>query len=141
MSYKFIDHTADIAVQVESDTLEGLFTDAAYAWREAVADRSGKTIKNNKKIKIEEENKEILIVAFLDELNYLLFTKKWLMYKIISLKISKLSKSYYLDAVIAGEEYNKEKILLKEEIKAVTYHNLEITNTINGYKVLIVFDI
>ncbi len=63
------------------------------------------------------------------------------MNEIISLYILITSEKYQLQAVIAGKMYDEETIILHEEIKAVTYHNLEIKETENSFDVTIVFDI
>ena len=141
MSYTFLDHTADIAVQVSGETIEELFLSSADAWKESVIEQkefSGNDIKN---ISITGESLELLLVQFLGELNYFLLTKKWLMNSVVDLNIKKQNDRWHLNTKINGEEYNAARHFLKEEIKAITFHQMEIKKKKNEFSTIIVFDI
>ena len=72
----FIEHTADIAFDVFADSFEELFIESARAWRiSVVGDVAGKAL-SNRLINLTAESLEELLVNFLNELNYLLTTKK-----------------------------------------------------------------
>lgn len=140
-SYKFIDHTADIAFDVEGETLEELFTSAAEAWKESALEKEVLLeSKKQKKIDLEAGSIEQLLVEFLSELNFLLFTKKWLCSSADYLLITNEKSLWKLAGLINGDNVSK-KILLKQEIKAVTYHQMEIINKNKKYKTRVVFDI
>jgi SHS2 domain-containing protein len=79
MSYTFLDHTADIAVEVSGESLEVLFLSSASAWKESVVEQKELSGGDTKNISISSELLEILLVQFLSELNYFLLAKKWLM--------------------------------------------------------------
>ena len=140
-SYKFIDHTADIAFDVEGETLEELFTSAAGAWKESVLEKEVRLESNKKeKIDLEAGSIEQLLVDFLSELNFLLFTKKWLYLNSENFLITNENRLWKFSASMNGAEISKE-IIIKQEIKAVTYHQMEIVNENNKYKTRVVFDI
>jgi len=70
-SYKFIDHTADIAFDVEGETIEELFNSASIAWKEAVLETELRLNASGKnELSINAATLEQLIVDFLSELNY-----------------------------------------------------------------------
>jgi SHS2 domain-containing protein len=140
-SYKFIDHTADIAFDVEADTLHELFMAAALAWGESVTDSDLKTIaKDHREVEIQAGSVEQLLVDFLSELNYLLFTGRWLCYFVEKILIVNEKGLWFLSSVLKGAEISKE-IIIKQEIKAVTYHQMEIVNENSKFKTKVVFDI
>jgi len=138
--FKFVDHTADIAVDAEADTIEELFIISAQAWKESVFGESIIEEKEKKKIDIAERDTELLLVKFLDELNFLFQAKKWACGSIKEIIIKK-NKEWYLSALILGELFKEKKHSVNAEIKAVTFHQLEIRNISGKYSTRIVFDI
>ena len=140
-SYKFIDHTADIAFDVEGDTLHELFAAAVFAWGESVTDSEFKTVaSDHREVEIQAGSVEQLLVDFLSELNYLLFTGRWLCYFVEKILIVNEKGLWVLSSVLKGAEISEE-IIIKHEIKAVTYHQMEIVNENKKYKTRVVFDI
>ncbi|HVO76194.1 MAG TPA: archease, partial [Ignavibacteriaceae bacterium] len=55
--------------------------------------------------------------------------------------IIKKNKEWYLSALILGELFKEKKHSVNAEIKAVTFHQLEIRNISGKYSTRIVFDI
>lgn len=136
--HKFIDHTADIAFEVTADSIEELFLESARAWRiSVVGDISGKAL-SNRLLSLSAYSLEELLVNFLNELNYLLITQKWLAIIFDNLKVDK--NNFSLTAYISGFQIDK-SIEIKEEIKSVTYHQMNILFTENKYLTRVVFDI
>lgn len=139
--YNFIDHTADIAVEVKSNTIKELFIASAYAWQESVIEKNEIKISDKREINVNELSYEELLVRFLDELNFLLLTKKWIMGKLNQIEIKKKNEMYNLTAVMSGDSISLKRYRLKVEIKAITFHQMEIKNINNEYTTRIVFDI
>ena len=136
--HKFINHTADIAFDVSADSLEELFLESAKAWRiSVVGDISGKAL-SNITFNISAESLEELLVNFLNELNYLLLTKKWL--PIIFNDVLIDQSKFLFSANVSGFQIDN-SIELKEEIKSVTYHQMNIVNAENKFLTRVVFDI
>ena len=138
-SYKFIDHTADIACRVWGDTLEELFIAAADAWRSSVVEEMSYCERETKIITLDSFSKEQLLVDFLNELNFLLFTRKWLTNLITDISIGN-NNGWQLKAELEGMPLSN-RIKLKQEIKAITFHQMEIEKEGNKYSTLLVFDI
>ncbi len=139
--YHFIDHTADIAVEVKGDTVEELFIASASAWQKSVIEKNEIKLVNKKEIKLNELSYEELLVSFFDELNFLLLTKKWIMGKIDKISINEKNEMYSLSVAVTGEEIDNSRHHLKVEIKAVTFHQMEIKKVNNKYSTRIIFDI
>ncbi|MCS7054330.1 MAG: archease [Ignavibacterium sp.] len=137
--HNFISHTADIAFEVEADSLEELFVESFYGWFNSVifSDNELK-IHSEMFIEIKADSLEQLLVDFLNELNFLLITKKILCLRIENLTIDK--RNILLNAFIRTHNLEDTSII-KSEIKAVTYHQMEIIKKDNKYFVKVVFDI
>ena len=140
-NYHFIDHTADIAVEVEGGTIEDLFIASVSAWQECTIEKSEINFSLKKHINIKDQSLEELLVHFLDEINFLLLTKKWILSKINGIEIKKSGDKFVLSADIVGENTDEKKHQIKVEIKAVTFHQMEIKKINNRYTTRIVFDI
>lgn len=140
-NYKFIDHTADIAVDVEADGLADLFFASAYAWRESISDDKCLTVNQEKSLQLDEDTLEVLLVSFLSELNYLFQNNNWLMDSIRSIEVFERNDHWVLNAMITGNNFDLVNFNLKAEIKAVTYHQMNIQNVNGKYLTRIVFDI
>lgn len=137
---KFVDHIADIAVDLEADSLEELFKAASEAYKISVTDFDCHNLSDFMEIEITGNSKEELLVNFLNEINFFLTTKEWLCCSIESIKIISDENSLELSAELSGVKLNSE-IELKQEIKSVTYHQMMIEEKNKFYTTRIVFDI
>lgn len=136
--HKFIEHTADIAFEVTADSIEELFLESARAWRICVVgDISGKALSNNI-VNLTADSIEELLVNFLNEINFFLITKKWLAVIFNNLIIDK--SNFLLSVNVSGFDIDA-SVEIKEEIKSVTYHQMEIVYKENRYSTRVVFDI
>lgn len=139
-SYKFIDHTADIAAKIIGSSLEELFSAGAEAWSNSIIEDNKLEFDDSMDIELTATSKEELLITFLNELNYLLITKKWLCLSIQSLKVFGDADGCELSAELKGTRV-KDDLQLKHEIKSVTYHQVAIVEKYGEYSTLIVFDI
>jgi SHS2 domain-containing protein len=139
-SYKFVDHTADIAVEISGSSLNDLFEAGAEAWLHSIVDEIKVEDDDEIELELSASSREELLVTFLNELNYLLITKKWLCTSIQTLKIFDDADGCELSAELKGIKL-KNDLRLKQEIKSVTYHKLDIMERDGKYSTLIVFDI
>jgi len=139
-SFKFIDHTADIAFDLEGDSLEELFIASAEAFKISVTDFKCGEIFDSIEIELTANSKEELLVNFLNEINFYLTTKKWLCCSVDSIKIFIDENYLELSAELSGIKLNPE-IELKQEIKSVTYHQMKIEQKNKFYNTRVVFDI
>lgn len=140
-TYKFIDHTADICAAVNAESIEALFETAADAWRFSVFEDRLLTKSMDQSFTFKTESLEELLVEFLSELNFYLYTRKMLYGKVKNLRINEENDLFRLKVKVSMNEIELDKIDLKEEIKAVTFHNLRIIEKDNRLYTKIVFDI
>lgn len=140
MSSKHIQlsHTADIAFELEADSLEELFVEAFNVWLLSVVELTDFNPNSSYQVKLKADSLEQLLVDFLNEFNFLLLVKKLLSVKVGKLMINETDISLYAEVRII---ILNDSIELKEEIKSVTYHQMEIVRSEGKYRARVVFDI
>ena len=141
MPFRFIEHTADIAFEVESKTIVNLFKDSALALRETACEIRKHIGREELTIECIEESLEPLLVQFLNELNFLIHTKKWIFNSIRKLDIVQSGNKFHLNCQLFGGEINSNNCELKAEIKAVTFHQMKIEKRKDNFFTRIVLDI
>jgi SHS2 domain-containing protein len=140
MGYKFVEHTADIAVSIFAKTLEGLFLSAAESFKKILADNISNFNITSKNILLTSNSVENLLIEFLNELNYYYSAKRLIYYNYSLFTISKKNNNVDLQSII-NFAYPTDDSKIKHEIKAVTYHNIKIIKTSKSFKTKIIFDI
>ena len=135
--YVQLDHTGDIRIKVFGYSLKELFENAAYALFDMITDANKIDSQLAETVEISGTDKEELLVNWLSELNYLFITESKIFNKF---EINHL-KDFELSATIIGEKFNSHKHPLNTEIKAVTFHNLQIEQVSDRWETKIVFDI
>lgn len=138
--HKFIDHTADIAVEITADSFEELIQESLIAFNESVLDSVDKKSEEELGIYLQDSSREGLLVSFLNEINYLLTVKRWISKSIYEIVLKNEKNNYQLIYKIKGNRLTDD-VDLKEEIKSVTYHQMNIKEMDGQYSTLIVFDI
>jgi SHS2 domain-containing protein len=128
-----IEHTADWALRIRAETLEELFAQAAKGMFALIGQADLDANPIQRPITLGAPDLETLLVTWLEELLYVLETEG-LMLSICELRI--LSDTQLLATI--GLQPVKEQL---KEIKAVTYHQLDIMQDSEGYQVTIVFDV
>lgn len=139
-SYRFIDHSVDIAVELSGSSLEELFTAGAEALLNSIVDEKQFEADDLMEIELSASSKEELLITFLNEINYLLITKKWLYLSIQTMKIFNDNDGCELSAELRGIQLKNEN-QLKQEIKSVNYHQAEIVEAEGKYSTLAMFEI
>jgi len=140
MPYSFLPHTADAKFQADGTTLEEAFSSAAEAMFSVMADPAKVKPVYEEKISVEGADKKALLYAFLEELLFLLDTKKFLLNRIISISIAIKEDKLILDATAAGD-IDLEQYEIHGEVKAVTYNEMEITEEEGKVTVQVVVDL
>jgi len=138
--FEILEHTADIGMAVYGKTKREVFINAARGMFEIIAGGT-KNLKENfyDKIKLEADNLEGLLFAWLNELLYISETKLVILNKF---EIKDLSNNK-IAAEVKGMKINRLDCKIKREIKAVTYHRLEVKEDQESglWSVRVIFDI
>lgn len=138
MKYKFIDHTADLAIKFYGKTIEELFINSALSLSEIIFARnqdSSKNIGDKLSLQFSANEINVLYIDFLREILFQVNTNFRYFYKIEIIKFSTNKISVDCDYYSLGLDD------ISQEIKAVTYHNIEIAKEKDTYNALVTFDI
>ncbi|TAL68460.1 MAG: archease [Bacteroidetes bacterium] len=134
--YEYLPHTADVRIKVVGKDLPDLFDFALKGLCGVLTVQSFPegTKKINEQIELISVDDTALIIDFLSEALLLMYKKKAIFSE---LKISKLEE-HQINAELQGISVDG----FAEDIKAVTYHEAEITrNSNNELEVIITLDI
>jgi SHS2 domain-containing protein len=122
-TYELIDHTADVGVKAYGKTLSEAFENAAKAMFAIITDSSEIDSVGQYNIDLEAPDFEQLLVDWLSDLLFLNSAKN-LVFGFFKVEIDEKKKT--LTAKVFGEKFNISKHKIGAEIKAVTYHMLEV---------------
>jgi SHS2 domain-containing protein len=137
VDYELIDHTADLGIRFASPTLEGLFEVAAAALSDLLLGESTITPARTEQVSVRAENTEDLLVELLRELLYL-----WGVGKLAFSEANvKIPEETSLVAEVRGETFDPQRHVIANEIKAVTYHQLEVKRVDDTWHAQVIFDI
>jgi len=138
--FEILEHTADIGIAAYGKTRKEVFINTAKGMFEIIAGEN-KNPKENfyDKIKLEADNLEGLLFAWLNELLYISETRLVILNKF---HIKELS-DFQIKAEVEGMKINPPSIKIEKEIKAVTYHLLEIKKDEESglWRAQVIFDI
>ena len=135
--YELIDHTADLGIKLREKSLTRLFASAGYALFDIILEISQVQPKKSLDIHVPGEEIESILVDWLRELLFKFNMDRWVLKEF---DIGKIDESG-LQAVVKGETFDPSRHSLKTEIKAVTYHGLEVNRKNDGWEAQIIFDI
>jgi SHS2 domain-containing protein len=138
--FEILEHTADIGIAAYGKNKEEVFINAAKGMFEIIAG-GNKTLKENfyDKIKLEADNLEGLLFAWLNELLYISETRLVILNKFYIKELS----DFQIEAEVEGMKINLPSVKIEKEIKAVTYHRLEIKKDEESglWRAQVIFDI
>ena len=139
--FKIISHTADVGIDVTAGSIEELFIEAARGWKDSVVENSSTKAVEEKRIQLSAPVLEELMVMWLNELNFYLTTKEWILNDVMDGKIYFSDAKWELSLLINGEPLDYQRHEICMEIKSVTYHQLDIRKSKGQYNTRIIFDI
>jgi SHS2 domain-containing protein len=138
--YEILEHKADLKIRAFGKTKEELFLNMLLGMKES---QKAEVVleKVKREIKIKSLNLEILLVDFLSEVLYLIQVNKEI-YNSIKFKKFTDPSTGSGQAEIEGELIGQKVERFGEDIKAVTYHGLEIRQRKDGtWEATVLFDI
>jgi SHS2 domain-containing protein len=135
MTYKFLEHTADVKFLAKGKTLEEAFISVAHALFEVMTEKEKIKEKIEKKIIINFDDSYRLLYDFVEEFLFLFESKGFVFSKVKSLKVEKNK----LSCVVLGD-YVK-NYSLSTEVKAMTYSDMKIEKVKKGFEITGVFDV
>ena len=124
MTYRNLEHMTDAFIEVSGETLEEAFQMAGISVVDTILDIKSVEKKTEREIKISATELHSLLYSWLEEIIIVTITDGFAS-KSFHVKIEKADK-YILTAILSGEPIDFVKHHFKLEIKAPTYHLMEI---------------
>ena len=135
-----IDHTGDIGIQVTASSLPQLFERAAVGTFHILTNLPSVQTSQETQISVEGRDREALMVRWLSELNYHHTVDHHLFCDFTVEAIDETTDGFTLTATARGEPIDPERHTVYTEIKAVTFHGMEIREAGDGWAVQVIFD-
>lgn len=136
MWYKRIDHDADLRIHVFGNNIQALFENAGLAVAELIADFAPQPVDQIHRISVSGIDWPDLMFYWLREVLCLWTIKEQMVLEIHQLHITE----FELQADVGAISFDPLRHQVGSEIKAVTYHQLEVTQGISGWEAKIIFD-
>ncbi|MFA4645864.1 archease [Pyrococcus kukulkanii] len=130
-TWEHYEHTADIGIRGYGDSLEEAFEAVAIALFDVIVNVNKVEKEEVKEIEAEGDDLESLLYNFLEEL-LVIHDIEGLVFRDFEVKIKKVNGKYKLKAKAYGEKFDPEKHEPKEEVKAITYHDMKIEQLPDG---------
>ena len=136
-AFEIIDHAADVGIIAYGADVEELFSNAALALFSLITEPERVEEKLHLDLEVNSEDRDSLLVEWLNELIYLFDVKHILFSR---LEINSLTHNE-LKATCYGEGFDPMKHKIKTGVKAATYHMLKLDKNGDSYKAQIILDI
>jgi len=124
LSIQYLEHATDAFILVTAPSLTDAFTLAGQSVVDTTLDKKTIEEKEQRTLKVSGKDLRYLLLNWLEEVNYQLITEGFAIAR-FSLDISKNS-TYELTSTVYGEPIDLKKHHFKVEIKAPTFHMMEI---------------
>jgi SHS2 domain-containing protein len=133
----FVDHTADAGITVKASDLAELFERVAWGMFFVITNLPVARATEITRISIHAPDRAALLVRWLSELNY----RHLVEHRIFShFDVVRLTDEH-LEADVSGEVFDPSRHTIFTEIKAVTFHDLQLERNDHGWKAQIIFDL
>ncbi len=134
-SYRYINHTADLGIEVRAKTFKELLKNISNAIFETQISGTVDAVRTMS-FSIQSKTLADLVIDWCRELIYN-FAVHGFIPKTYRIQLKKFS----LSAELTGDRFSIEKHKVKLEIKNVTYHYFKLKKLQSGYKAVIIFDV
>ncbi len=134
--WELLEHTADIRIAVRGQSLAELFANAARAVGYLLGACEVPEKRDTVKIQVQADNEEELLVEWLREILYRAQTHQFVPLRADITELAENELTGVVEGFTRTEDCEPEL-----EIKGVTYHELSVTKTEEGYEARVVFDI
>ncbi len=137
VSYEAIDHTADFGVRVFGDNPIDLFQNSAMALMDQVVETASLLPQKEIRLSIKGNDWPDLMVNWLREILYLWSGKALLTRSVQIQSITEKS----LSSRVGVDLFSPQRHTLISEIKAVTYHQIQVLDRGGLWEATVIFDI
>jgi SHS2 domain-containing protein len=134
--FREFEHTGDLGIELTAPTRGELFRRAAVALAALLVERAGVAEIEQREIAVQAETDLDLMHDLLTEL-IALFTVEGFIWRDAAVQEADRS----LRVALRGEPFDPARHAFRGEIKAVTYHQLMVENSPEGWRSRVIFDV
>jgi SHS2 domain-containing protein len=135
--FLILEHPADIGFEAFGVTCKEAFVNAARALFHLMVDLDSIEPRAEVAVRLEGADFPSLLVNWLSELLYLHDAEGWLFSEF---EVQRLDE-HSLVAQVRGERYDRAQHRAKLQVKAITYHQLKLEKTAEGWYAVVYVDI
>lgn len=132
--------TSDSAFTAYGKSLNDVFCNAALALFETITNTKEVEVKEKRKVEVSGYDLKSLMYSWLSELLFISSSEHFVFSK-FEVDIKKEGENFLLNGECSGEKIDMKKHEIKTEVKAITYHKMEIKEEDNRWKAQIIVDI
>lgn len=138
--FEFFDVTADVGFRAYGQDLNNAFANAAQAMFEVMTNTSQVKPTVKREIIVESEDEQALLYDWLSELLFLHDYEDLVFSKFTVDIKQKDPETFNLHAEVWGEKFNPATHEIRDEVKAVTFHLMEIIKEENRCSLQVIVD-
>jgi len=131
MGYRWVEHTAEVELEIEAPTEEAAFNEAAHALGELVGDDLRQEW-ISREVSVAADDRAVLLAHWLDELVYLAETEDLVPDEVERIELS----GHGLRAIVRCRRGNPRPL-----VRGVTYHQLSFERADHGFRATVVLDV
>ena len=131
MSYRWVEHTAELELEIEAQTEEAVFVDALLALAELLGD-DGRGDRVAREITVNGGERAVMLLEWLDELVYLAETEDLVPEGVGRIELSNRG----LAATLSCHRGSPRHL-----VKGATYHRLAFERSGRGFRATVVLDV
>ena len=139
--YEFLEHVSDAYIMAYGKTLNEAFENAAAAMFDVMTDIDLIEPKIEDEVEVKAKDEYELLYNWLETLLIKFDIENMLYSKFNVYEVQKDFEGFILKAKICGEPLNPSKHVSKVEVKAVTYHQMEILKKNSTYILKFILDL
>jgi len=140
MDYEIVDHPADIGFRVVARDLDTSFEKAGMALFSLMLSSFEEGEPVEVPLEVFSEDLESLLYDYLEKL-LILFEVEGIVAMKIDVSLLEHDDSYILKGTLSGCVLEPQCFTIKHEIKAITYHMMEVSDTKDGWLIQVIVDI
>jgi SHS2 domain-containing protein len=140
VTFHFLDHTADLAVEIDAPTVEDLFSEASAALTACLIDGAAVALREERPVAVRAADLDRLMVRWLGEAVVAFDVDGFLVGR-ARVEIECAGDEYLLRGTLAGEPVDADRHPLAVLVKGVSYHGLRVEQHAGGWRATVVFDV
>jgi len=132
-----LDHVADVGLLARADSAAELFEALAEGLVDLICSRRHVRASRRRRIEVQAEDREALAVDFLSQVLWVLQTER---FAVAAVRVSSIC-DHSVTAELTGEPLDLQRHEIDTEVKAVTYHQLLVSQDRDGWTGRVILDI